>query len=118
MADKMAAKMKEKDLEDLFNAKRTPLSRHTALSYSVYCAMERLLLRDIAGVASRNDAYADVVSWVHPDADEGIESLASSQSSGLMHYVHCHLITTVLLQDFFQSGINTYQELREYKEAV
>ena len=30
----------------------------------------------------------------------------------------CHLITTVLLQDFFQSGTNTYQELREYKEAV
>ena len=30
----------------------------------------------------------------------------------------CHLITTVLLQDFFQSGTKTYQELREYKEAV
>ena len=30
----------------------------------------------------------------------------------------CHLITTVLLQDLFQSGTNTYQELREYKEAV
>ena len=27
----------------------------------------------------------------------------------------CHLITTVLLQDFFQSGTKTYQELREYK---
>ena len=51
----------ETDLEDLFNAIRTPLSRHTALSYSVYCAMERLLLLDIAGVAPRNDAYADVV---------------------------------------------------------
>ena len=24
----------------------------------------------------------------------------------------CHLITRVLLQDFFQSGPNTYQELR------
>ena len=30
----------------------------------------------------------------------------------------CHLITTVLLQDFFQSGTQTYQELREYQEAV
>ena len=40
--------------------------------YIVYCAMELLLLLDIAGVASRNDAYADVVSWVHRDADEGI----------------------------------------------
>ena len=30
----------------------------------------------------------------------------------------CHLITAVLLQDFFQSGTNTYQELPEYKEAV
>ena len=30
----------------------------------------------------------------------------------------CHLITTVLLQDFFQSGTKTYQELREYQEAV
>ena len=72
---KMAAKMAKKnetDLEDLFNAIRTPLSRHTALSYSVYCAMERLLLLDIAGVAPRNDAYSDVVSWVHLDADEGI----------------------------------------------
>ena len=30
----------------------------------------------------------------------------------------CHLITTVLLQNFFQSGAKTYQELHEYKEAV
>ena len=30
----------------------------------------------------------------------------------------CHLITTVLLQDFFQRGTKTYKELREYKEAV
>ena len=30
----------------------------------------------------------------------------------------CHLITTVLIHDFFQSGAKTYQELREYKEAV
>ena len=28
------------------------------------------------------------------------------------------LITTVLLQDFFQNGANTYQELSEYLEAV
>ena len=28
------------------------------------------------------------------------------------------LITTVLLQDFFQSGAKTYQELSEYLEAV
>ena len=32
--------------------------------------------------------------------------------------VPCHLITTVLLQDFFQSGTKTYQELNEYKEGV
>ncbi len=30
----------------------------------------------------------------------------------------CRLITTVLLQDFFQSGAKTYQELSEYLEAV
>ena len=30
----------------------------------------------------------------------------------------CHLITTVLLQDVFQGGTKTYQELSEYKEAV
>ena len=30
----------------------------------------------------------------------------------------CHLITTVLLQEFSQSGATTYQELREYKESV
>ena len=34
--------------------------------------MGRLLLLDIAGVASRNDAYADAVSWVHREADVGI----------------------------------------------
>ena len=62
----------ETDLEDVFNAIRTPLSRHTALSHIVYCAMERLLLLDITGVAPQNDSYADVVSWVHRDADEGI----------------------------------------------
>ena len=71
MAAKMAAKMKQ-TLKTFFNAIRTPFSRHTALSYSVYCAMERLLLLDIACVAPRNDAYADVVSWVHRDADDGI----------------------------------------------
>ena len=71
MVTKMAAKMK-KYLEDLCNAIRTPLSRPTALSYIVYCAMDRLLLLEIAGVPSRNDAHADVVSWVHRDADEGI----------------------------------------------
>ena len=30
----------------------------------------------------------------------------------------CHLITPVLLRDFFQSGAKTYHELGEYKEAV
>ena len=29
-----------------------------------------------------------------------------------------HLITTVLLRDFFQSGAKTHQELSEYKEEV
>ena len=70
MAAKMAAKMKQ--TLKTFSMQYAPLSRHTALSYRVYCAMERLLLLDIAGVAPRNDAYADVVSWVHRDADEGI----------------------------------------------
>ncbi len=32
--------------------------------------------------------------------------------------IHCGLITTVLLQDFFQSGAKTYQELSEYLKAV
>ena len=30
----------------------------------------------------------------------------------------CHVITTVLLQDFFQSVAKTCQELRKYNEAV
>ena len=117
MADKMAAKMKK--TVKTFSMQNAHLSVDIQL-YHIACIVQwsDSLLLDIAGVASRNDAYADVVSWVHRDADEGIESLASSQSSGLMHYVHCHLITTVLLHDFFQSGINMYQELREYKEAV
>ena len=38
-----------------------------------------------------------------------------SWSNALRAY---RLITTVLLQDFFQSGANTYQELSEYMEAV
>ena len=67
MAAKMAAKMKQ--TLKTFSMQYAHLS---ALSYRVYCAMERLLLLDIAGVARRNDAYADVVSWVHRDADEGI----------------------------------------------
>ena len=47
------------------------------------------------------------------------ESLASSQAShGVMHYGHTVSITTALLQDFFQSGAKTYQELSEYLEAV
>ena len=35
-----------------------------------------------------------------------------------MHCGHTVSITTVLLQDFFQSGAKTYQELSEYLEAV
>ena len=93
--------------------------------------MERPLPLEISGAASRNDAYADIVSWVHRDADEGIRcgcaahgSLRRSRSgiitgkswtNALRAY---HLITTVLLQDFFQSGAKTYQELSEYLEAV
>ena len=49
---------------------------HTALStYSFIrypCAMERPLPLEISGVASQDDAYAYVVSWVNRDADEGI----------------------------------------------
>ena len=36
----------------------------------------------------------------------------------VMHCGHTVSITTVLLQDFFQSGAKTYQELSEYWEAV
>ena len=112
-----------KDIEDIWNAIRTPLSRHTALSHIVSCAMERPLPLDISGAASRNDAYADVVSCVHRDADEGIIcryaahcSLRRSRRHHHMQVVDraCRLSTTVLLLDFFQSGTKTYQELSEY----
>ena len=93
--------------------------------------MKRPLPLEISGAASRNDAYADVLSLVHRDADEGIRcgcaahgSLRRSRSgiitgkswtNALQAY---RLITTVLLQDFFQSGAKTYQELTEYWEAI
>ena len=93
--------------------------------------MERLLLLDIAGVASRNGAFADVVYWVHRDADEGImcgyAALCSLRGGGVAGIITgkwtntlcaCHLITTLLLQDFFLSGAKMYQELSECKEAV
>ncbi len=62
----------EKDLEDLWNAISTPLSRPTVLSDIVSCAMERPLPLEISGATSPNVSYADVVSWVHRDGDEGI----------------------------------------------
>ena len=87
--------------------------------------MERPLPLEISGAASQNDAYAEVVSWVHRVADEassvdvlltaafgGVAGIITSH--GLMHCGH----TTVLLQDFFQSGAKTYQEQSEYLEAV
>ena len=70
MAAKMAAKMKH--TLKTFSMHYAHLSVDIQLYHSVYCAMERLLQLDIAGVAPWNDAYADVVSWVHRDADDGI----------------------------------------------
>ena len=43
--------------------------------------MERPLPLEISGAASRNDAYADVVSWVHRDADEGIRCGCAAHGS-------------------------------------
>ena len=91
--------------------------------------MERLLLLNIAVVASRNDAYADVVSRVHREADEGIMCGYAAHCSlgGVADIITgertnalraCHLITTVLLRDYFQGGAKTYTELSKYKEAV
>ena len=49
----------------------------------------------------------------------GVAGIITSQASHvLMHCGHTVSITTVLLQDFFQSGAKTYQELSEYLEAV
>ena len=81
---------------------------------------------EISGAASRDNAYANVVSWVHRDADEGIRLTAAfgglagiitgnSRPDALLAY---RLITTVLLQDFFQSGAKTYQELSDDLDAV
>ena len=46
----------------------------------------------------------------------GVTDIVTGKWTNALHA--CHLITTVLLQDFFQSGTKTYQELREYNEAV
>ena len=91
--------------------------------------MERLLLLDIAGVAPRNDAHADVVSWVPRTlmkascvdmllivAFGGVADIITGKWTNALRA--CHLITTVLIHDVFQSGTNTYQELCVYKETV
>ena len=49
-------------------------------------------------------------------AFEGVADIITGKWTNALRT--CHLITTVLLQDFFQSGTKTYQELHEYKEAV
>ena len=46
----------------------------------------------------------------------GVTDIVTGKWTNALHA--CHLITTVLLQDFFQSGTKTYQELRAYNEAV
>ena len=88
--------------------------------------MERPLPLEICGAASRDDAYADVVFWVHRDGDEGIICGCAAHCSLRRSRWHhdrqvmraYRLITTVLLHDFFQSGAKTYQDLSEYMEAV
>ena len=92
--------------------------------------MERPLPREISGVASRNDACAGVVSWVHRDADEGIRCGCAAHFSLRRSRWHhprkswtdtrraYRLNTTVLFQDLFQSGAKTYHELSEKMEAV
>ena len=92
--------------------------------------MERHLPLGISGAASRDDAYADVVSWVHraktkascvdvllTAAFGGVAGIIAGKSwtNALRAY---RPITTVLLQDFFQSGAKTYQELSECMEDV
>ena len=76
--------------------------------------MEGPLPLEIYGVASRNDAYSDVGSWVRRDADEGIMCGCAAHcslrmSSGFItgkswtNVLRAYrLITAVLLQDFFQ----------------
>ena len=91
--------------------------------------MERLLLLDIAGVAPRNDAYlmsflgcigtlmkVSCMDMLLIVAFGGVADIITVKWTNALRA--CHLIRTVLLQDVFQSGTKTYQELREYKEAV
>ena len=88
--------------------------------------MERPQPLEICGAASLDDAYADVVSWVHRDADEGIRCGCAAYCSLRRSRWHhdrqvmraYRLITTVLPQDFFQSGVKTYQDMSEYMEEV
>ena len=70
MAAKMAAKMKK--TWNTFSMQYAHLSVDLELDHNRVLRNGATVLLDIAGVASRNDAYADVVSWVHRDADEGI----------------------------------------------
>ena len=132
MAAKMAAKMK-KDLDDVFNAIRTPLSRHTAWSYIVYST-----------IVQWSDSYCWTSLALHPGMMHTLMSflgcigtlmkascvdmlltgfilrggagIITGKRTNVLHA--CHIITTALLQDFFQSGAKTYQELSEYKAAV
>ena len=84
---------------------------------------------EISGAASRDNAYTNVVSWVHRDLMKasGVDVLLTASFGGLAGIITgkswpnalraYRLITTVLLQDFCQSGAKTYQELSEYLEA-
>ena len=75
-------------------------SRPTALSDIVSCAMERPLPLEIYGAASPNVSYADVVSWVHRDADEGIRCGCAAQCTfggvaGIITGKSLHCVPTV-----------------------
>ena len=59
---------------------------------------------------------ASCVDMQHTVAFGGVAGIITCKWTNALRA--CHLITTVLLQDFFQSGAKTYQELSEYKEAV
>ena len=71
MAAKMAAQMKQ--TLKTFSMQYAQLSVDIQL-YHIACIVQwsDSYCWTSLGVAPRNDAYADVVSWVHRDADEGI----------------------------------------------
>ena len=121
----MAAKMKQ--TLKTFSTQYAHLSVDIQLyHYRVYCAMERLLLlvlhpgmmhtlmsfRGCIGTLMQ----ASCVDMLLILAVGGVADIITGKWTNALRA--CHLITTVLLQDFFQSGTKTYKELREYNEAV